>query len=299
MTVEIIDLAFAKYVDEGVALEVLHSGQTFTEGPVWFAQDRVLLFSDIPQNRMMRWTESTGEVHDFRSPSGFANGNTLDLEGRLLTCEHGERRVTRTEADGTITVIADRFEGHRFDSPNDVVVKSDGSIWFTDPPYGIIVQGLGTLAESEIGSCNVYRVDPADGRVEMMATGFDMPNGLAFSGDEALLYVADSGRSHGEDRPHNIRVYTVEEDGSLSGGDILVEVEPGYPDGIRLDVDGNLWVGVNDGVHCYGASGKLLGKIRTPETAANLCFGGSAMDELFITSCSTVYRIKLKIAGVR
>lgn len=299
MIVEIIDPVFEQYVDRDAELDVLHAGQTFIEGPVWFAQDRLLLFSDIPQDKILRWRESGGEVDVYRAPSGFANGNSLDLQGRLLTCEHGERRLTRTEHDGTLTVIADRFDGKRFDSPNDVVAKSDGSVWFTDPPYGIIVEGFGTLADSEIGSCNVYRVDPIDGRVDMMATGFDMPNGLAFSADESLLYVADSGRSHGADRPHNIRVYAVEADGTLSGGDILIEVEPGYPDGIRLDIHGNLWVGVNDGVHCYNPRGKLLGKIHTPETAANLCFGGGALDELFITACSTLFRIKLKIAGVR
>ena len=299
MTVEVIDPLFERYVDRDAELQVLQAGQTFTEGPVWFANDRLLLFSDIPQDKILRWRESTGDIDVFRAPSGFANGNSLDLQGRLLTCEHGQRRVTRTEHDGAVTVIADRFDGKRFNSPNDVVAKSDGSVWFTDPSYGIIVEGLGTLADSEIGSCNVYRVDPVNGRVAMVAAGFDMPNGLAFSADELLLYVADSGRSHGEDRPHHIRVFNVGADGALSGGDILIEIEPGYPDGIRLDTDGNLWVGVNDGVHCYTPRGKLLGKIRTAETAANLCFGGVALDELFITACSTVYKIKLNINGLR
>jgi gluconolactonase len=296
---EAFDERFMKYLIPVCKLETLHTGMRWAEGPVYFADGRYLVFSDIPNNRMLRWEEESGQVSVFRYPSGFSNGNTRDRQGRLVSCEHGNRRVTRTEPDGAITVLAERFEGKRLNSPNDVVVKSDGSVWFTDPPYGILTDYEGHKAESEIGSCNVYRLDAAGGEPQIVCHDFDKPNGLAFSPDEKLLYIADSGRSHGADKPHHIRVFDVSADGKLSGGRVFADIDPGVPDGFRVDTDGNLWIAAGDGVHCYSAQGQLLGKILTPETVANVTFGGAQRNRLFIAATSSLHALYLNTRGAQ
>lgn len=280
-------------------LETLATGLLWGEGPVWFGDARHLLFSDIPNNRILKWNEETGNVSLFRYPSNHSNGNTRDREGRLVTCEHGGRRVTRTEHDGSITVLADAFEGKRFNSPNDVVVKSDGTVWFTDPPYGILTDYEGNKAESEIGAFNVYRLDPSTGELRIAANDFVKPNGLAFSPDETELFIADSGRSHDPDAPHHVRRFKVEPDGSLSGGAVFCRIEPGIPDGIRFDERGALWVAAGDGAHCYAADGTLIGKILVGEVIANLCFGGAKRNRLFMAGQSGLYSIYLNTRGVQ
>ena len=295
---ETIDRRFEALADLNSPLRRLFGGTRWAEGPVYFADGRFLLWSDVPNNRMMRWVEGLG-VDEFRRPSQFSNGNTRDRSGRLVTCEHGERRVTRTEADGSITVVADRFRGKRLNSPNDVVAKSDGSVWFTDPDYGILSYFEGYRAESEIGSCNVYRVDPTSGEVTMVADDLVKPNGIAFSPDESLLYVSDTGVSHVENGPHHIRVFRVGAAGELSGGDVFAEVSPGVSDGFRLDAGGNLWTSAGDGVHCYDPTGNLLGKILVPETVSNLTFGGAERDTLFITATTSLYAVKVRARGAQ
>jgi len=294
-----IDPRFARYLIPVCKLEILHTGMRWAEGPVYFADGRYLVLSDIPNNRMLRWDEETGHVSVFRYPSGFSNGNTRDREGRLVTCEHGNRRVTRTEPDGSITVLADRFDGKRLNSPNDVVVKSDGTVWFTDPPYGILTDYEGHKADSEIGGCHVYCCDPRTGEVTKVAGDFVKPNGLAFSADERQLFIADSGRSHASDAPHHIRVFDVSDDGRLVNDRVFAEIDPGIPDGFRLDVDGNLWVGAGDGVHCFDAGGQLIGKILTPEAVANLTFGGPKRNRLFIAATSTLYAVFVNTRGIQ
>jgi gluconolactonase len=296
---EAIDPRFMRYMIPVCTLETLHTGMRWAEGPVYFADGRYLLLSDIPNNRMLRWEEETGQVSVFRYPSGFSNGNTRDRQGRLVSCEHGNRRVTRTEPDGTITVLADRVGGKRFNSPIDVVIKSDGTVWFTDPPYGILTDYEGHKAESEIGGCHVYRCDPQTGEIEVVADDFVKPNGLAFSADERQLFVADSGRSHAPDAPHHIRVFDVTDGGKLTDGRVLATIDPGVPDGFRLDEDGNLWVAAGDGVQCFNASGELIGKILTPETVANVTFGGPKRNRLFIAATSTLYAVFVNTRGIQ
>ncbi|QIB34587.1 SMP-30/gluconolactonase/LRE family protein [Ancylobacter pratisalsi] len=296
---EVVDRRFTSFIIPVCQLETLHTGTRWAEGPVYFADGRFLVFSDIPNDRMLRWDEETGAVANFRFPANHANGNTRDRDGRLVTCEHGARRITRTEHDGRITVLVDAVEGKRLNSPNDVVVKSDGTLWFTDPPYGILTDYEGNKADSEIGRCNVYRLDPADGRVTMVADDFDKPNGLAFSPDEKWLYIADSGRSHGAHLPHHIRRFSVGEDGTLAGGDVFASIDPGVPDGIRVDTEGHLWVSAGDGVHCYAPDGDLLGKILIPETVANITFGGPKRNRLFIAATTSLYAVYLNARGAQ
>ena len=272
-------------------LERHHSDCGWAEGPVWVPAGRYLLWSDIPGDRLLRFDETTGIVGVFREPSGHANGSTLDRSGRLVTCEHGNRRVTRTEHDGSVTVLADRFEGKRFNSPNDVVERSDGSIWFTDPDYGIRGWYEGTKSESEIGSRNVYRLDSGASTVTVVADDLDQPNGLAFSLDERTLYVVDSARQH-------IRAFALGEDGSLRGGKVLVTAAPGNGfDGLRLDDEGRIWAGAGSAVHCYHADGTLLGTLSVPEVVANLTFGGKRRNRLFITATTSLYSIRLAARG--
>ncbi len=251
---------------------------------------RYLLWSDIPNDRILRWDETTGSVGVFRQPAGYANGGTLDGAGRLVTCEHGNRRVTRTEHDGSVTVIADRYQGKRFNSPNDVVVRSDGSIWFTDPSYGIDSDYEGHRADSEIGGCHVYRVDPGTGAVRVVADDFVRPNGLAFSLDERRLYISDS-------RVNHLRVFDVADDGALSGGAVFATCTVGVFDGFRLDQAGRIWTSAGDGVHCYDPDGTLIGKLRVPETVANVVFGGQRRNHLFICATTSVYAILLSVTG--
>ena len=278
-------------------VERLWTGARWSEGPTWFAAGRYLIWSDIPNNRMLRYDDTNDAVSVFRSPSNNSNGNTVDRQGRLITCEHLARRVTRTEHDGSITVIADRFEGKRFNSPNDVVVKSDGSIWFTDPSYGILIDYEGGRAESEIGACHVYRVDPSGG-VTKVADDYVKPNGLAFSPDEKTLYIADTGASHAADGPAHIRSHAVSDDGQLTGGDVLAVCTNGLFDGFRVDRDGRIWSSAADGVHCLAPDGTLIGKILIPELVANVCFGGPKLNRLFICGTTSLYSVFLAVNGI-
>jgi len=280
------------------ALEQISTGYLWTEGPVYFGDSNHLLWSDIPNNRILQWIEGLG-ARVFRQPSNNSNGNTRDRQGRLVTCEHLTRRVTRTEPDGSITVLADRYGGKRLNSPNDVVVKSDGSVWFTDPPYGILSDYEGAKADSEIGACRVYRLDPESGELQVVADDFDKPNGLAFSPDECVLYVSDTGLSHASDGAHHIRAFDVVDDNRLANGRVFADVEPGAPDGFRLDVDGNVWTSAGDGVHCYAPDSKRLGRILVPEKVSNLTFGGPKRNRLFITATTSVYAIYVAQQGLQ
>jgi gluconolactonase len=291
---KVIDPRFRKLAFPYVHVEKLYTGCRWAEGPAWFAAGRYLVWSDIPNDRMLRWDETDGSVSVFRQPAMNSNGHTVDLQGRLVSCEHRGRCVSRTEFDGTRTVLADRFDGKRFNSPNDVVVKSDGSIWFTDPSYGIDSDYEGDKSPSEIGACNVYRIDPASGRVGVVASDFAQPNGLAFSPDESLLYIADTGLTHKVDGPHHLRRFTVSTDGSsLSGGDVFATCPVGVYDGFRIDARGNLWLSAGDGVHCHASDATLLGKILIPESVANVCFGGPKLNRLFICATTSLYSVFL------
>jgi len=298
--IEVLDASFEKYRIFSAAVERLATGFRWAEGPAWFGDGRYLLWSDIPNDRIMKWEEETGAVSVFRKPSNFANGHTRDRQGRLVGCEHGGRRVVRTEYDGAITVIADRFQGRRLNSPNDVVVKSDGSVWFTDPAFGILGDYEGHRAQQEL-PLNVYRVDPATGEMDAVATELRGPNGLAFSPDERILYVVESRAT-----PHRLIVaYDVGADGrTLSGKRVLVDAGPGgTPDGFRVDVDGNLWCGWGmgraelDGVMVFSPAGRPIGRIALPERCANVCFGGRARNRLFMAASKSLYSIYVNTSG--
>lgn len=292
--ITMIDPLFASYTLFNAPLKQLATGFDWAEGPVWFGDAGCLLFSDIPNDRMLRWTPGQG-ITTYRQPASFTNGHTRDLQGRLISCEHGARRVTRTEYDGTSTVIADRFQGKPLNSPNDVIVARDGAIWFSDPHYGIKTNYEGHQAEQEL-PCQVYRVTP-DGTVTAMITDMQGPNGLCFSPDGHRLYVADTGRIFGDD-PRHIRAF--DWDGTrLTGGDVFHEIAPGCADGMRCDTDGNLWSSAGDGVHCIAPDGHLMGKIHVPEIVSNLCFGGRARQDLYITATTSLYRISLNRQGAQ
>jgi gluconolactonase len=278
--------AFAQCVAADAKVEKLAGNMKFTEGPTWVGRsDGFLVFSDIPSNELKKWTAAGGLV-TFRQPSNNTNGNTTDREGRLVSAEHSGRKISRTLEDGTVKAIVDRYDGKRFNSPNDVVVKSDGSVWFTDPPYGL---PRGEQKEQE--GHFVFRHDPESGRTTIVARDQQMPNGLAFSPDGKKLYVADSGRTH------QIWVYDVSADGTLGSGRVFCVIDTGGPDGIRVDQDGRLWSSAGDGVHIFSNSGKLLGKILCPESPANLCFGGKDGRTLFITARTSLYSIPVKVTG--
>jgi gluconolactonase len=297
--IQIIDPGFARYRLNTAKVERLASGMRWSEGPVWFGDGRYLLWSDIPNNRIMKWEEETGAVSVFRKPSNYANGNTRDRQGRLLTCEHGTRRVTRTEYDGTITVLAEAFDGKRLNSPNDVVCRSDGSIWFTDPPFGILGNYEGHAAAQELPT-NVYRLDPSSQRLSVAASDINRPNGLCFSPDERRLYVIEAGLT-----PRVIRAYDVVEGGTrIANARTLVTAEPnGTPDGLRCDVDGNLWVGWGmgaeglDGVAVFNPEGKLIGRINMPERVANVCFGGLHRNRLFMAASTSLFSVYVNTQG--
>lgn len=295
---EIRDPRFRDLLVSSAALDELYTGCRWAEGPVWFNDGGYLLFSDIPNERVLRWIEGAG-TSVYRAPSNFINGNTRDREGRLVSCEHGGRRVIRTEIDGTITTLADRYSGKRLNSPNDVVVKSDGSVWFSDPSYGILSDYEGYKADEEQESRNVYRLDPATGELAVMADDFLQPNGLCFSPDERLLYVADSGASHKPDAPRHIRVFDVTEDKWLTNGRVFAHIDKGIPDGMRTDVEGNVWSSAADGVHCFHPDGTLLGKILVPQAVANLTFGGPRKNRLFITASTSLYAIYTATRGAQ
>jgi gluconolactonase len=289
---------FRRYILSNASLEVLASGFRWLEGPVWMGDANCLLFQDIPNNRTMRWSEAQG-VSVFRFPSNYANGQTRDRHGRLIACSHRGRCLYRTEYDGTVTTLVDRHDGKRLNAPNDVVVKSDGTIWFTDPLYGISNDYEGGRQVSEQPPA-VYRFDPQSGGIRIVADDFDGPNGLAFSPDERRLYIAESGDQYAKHPRQYIRVFDVGADGAtLSGGDIFHKIEPGFCDGMRIDEDGNVWSSAADGVHCLNAAGELLGKILVPHRVANLTFGGVTKNRLFIAGSNTLYAIFLNCRGAQ
>jgi gluconolactonase len=292
------DERFNALFNPNARLEKLYGGCRWAEGPAYFPSGRFLVWSDIPNDRMLRFDETNGSVSVFRMPAGFSNGNTVDRQGRLVTCEHGNRRVTRTEHDGSITVLADRYEGKRLNSPNDVVVKSDGSIWFTDPAYGIDSDYEGNKAESEIGACHVYCLD-ASGSLRIVADDFVRPNGIAFSPDERRVYVSDTGATHVKNGPRHIRVFDLDEKGRVSNGKVFATCDSGLFDGFRLDDEGRIWTSAGDGVHCFAPDGTLLGKILLPEVTANVVFGGLRRNRLFICGTTSLYSMMLPVNGAR
>lgn len=295
---DIIDPRFAHKVIGSAMLEELYSGCRWAEGPVWFSDHDCLYFSDIPNQRLLRHLPADGSTSTFRFPSNYCNGHSRDRQGRLVSCEHGPRRVTRTEWDGRITVLADRFEGKRLNSPNDLVVHSDGSIWFTDPTYGILSDYEGYQATPEQPVSGVYRIDGKDGSIRRVADDFVQPNGLAFSPDETRLYIAESGASHDPAVPRHIRVFDVV-DGHLRNGRVFATIDAGLADGIRCDTDGWLWSSAADGVHVFDPGGTLMGKIRVPQTVSNLTFGGPRRNRLFITATQSLYAIYVTARGAQ
>jgi gluconolactonase len=302
--VEVVDPRFARYKVNNAAVERLYTGTRWAEGPVWFGDGRYLVFSDIPNNRMLRWLEDSGEVSVFRSPSNYSNGNFRDRQGRLLTCEHDSRRVTRTEHDGTITVLADHFQGKAFNAPNDLAVHSDGAVWFTDPGYGIMSNYEGHKTGFEL-PCNVYRLDPNTREMTVVANDMDKPNGICFSPDEKKLYIVDTGEPKHPGDPRPIRVYDVEDGKRLKNGRMFVNMAPGSSDGIRCDVDGNVWSAAGwgpdnfNGVHVFAPDGTLIGKIHLPETCANLCFGGAKKNRLFMAASQSLYAVYVGTEGAQ
>lgn len=295
---EYYDKRFYDLTVPNAEVEELFSQCRWAEGPVWFNDGGYLVFSDIPNRRLLRWIPDLG-IHVFRAESDFANGNTRDLRGRLITCEHGKRRVTRTEVDGSITVLADRYDGKRLNSPNDVVVKANGTVWFTDPDYGIMSDYEGFRASMEQKGCNVYCCDPQTGQITIVADSLVKPNGLAFSPDESLLYIADSGLSHDPKGPHHIYVFNVAGENGLSNARVFCEINPGVADGIRVDIYGNVWSSCGDGVLCVAPDGSVLGKIRIPQVVSNLTFGGQRKNRLFITANKSLYSVYVATTGTQ
>ncbi len=296
--VHVLDPSFAKYRLPLAAVERLGTGLRWAEGPVWFGDARHLLVSDIPNDRIVKWDEETGQLSNFRKPSNYANGNIRDREGRLVTCEHGGRRVTRTEHDGAIAVLVDTFNGKRLNSPNDVVVKSDGSIWFTDPPFGLLSDYEGNRAEQELPG-SIYRFDPVTAQTMLLDDSVPGPNGLAFSPDEKTLYVVASRAD-----PREILAYDVQDNGRVSRRRKLIDAGPGgTPDGFRLDEDGNLWCGWGmgtpelDGVMVFNKEGAPIGRIQLPERCANLCFGGRRGNKLFMAASQSIYALYVNTRG--
>jgi gluconolactonase len=294
--VRVLDPRFDRCRLHNAAVERLATGYRWVEGPVWFGDHRCLVWSDIPGNRMLRWDEATGVVTPFRSPADFANGHTRDRQGRLVSCEHLTRRVTRTEHDGSITVLIDRFDGKPLNAPNDVVVASDGSVWFTDPGYGILSDYEGRRAALELPTA-VYRLDPERGDAEPVVQDLERPNGLCFAPGESRLYVVDSGST-----PGSIHVYDVAE-GRVGAGRRFADMSPGSSDGIRCDSEGNLWASAGgggdgyDGVHVFAPDGTLIGQVLLPEACANLCFGGAAGNRLFMAASRSIYALYVNATG--
>ncbi len=294
---EIIDERFRQYVMGNAPLERLATGFRWVEGPVWFGDAGHLLFSDIPNDRILRWSESGG-LSVYRQPAGFTNGHTRDRQGRLVSCEHGARRVSRTELDGRVVTLVDRFEGKRLNSPNDVVVKSDGNVWFTDPPYGIMTDYEGDKADSETDQDVVYRFNPANGSIAVACDAAVKPNGLAFSPDEKTFYLADTGGTHQRGIPGRIWAFDVGSDGhTLSNKRIFATMESGFADGFRCDEEGKVWTSAGSKVECYLPDGALIGRISIGETVANVTFGGMKNNRLFICASTSLYAIYLNARG--
>ncbi len=296
--IRVLDPRFARYRLPLAGVERLAGGCRWAEGPVWFGDGRYLLWSDIPNDRILRWDEASGAVATFRAPSNNANGNTRDRQGRLITCEHRGRRVTRTEYDGCITVLCDSYQGKRLNSPNDVVVAADGAVWFTDPPFGLLGYYEGELAEQELPQA-VYRLDPHTGKPSVVADDIPAPNGLAFAPDGRTLYIVASRAE-----PREILAFDASEDGHLSCGRVLITAgEGGTPDGFRVDVDGNLWCGWGmgseelDGVRVFAPDGTPIGHISLPERCANVCFGGRHRNRLFMAASHSVYALYVNTQG--
>ncbi len=298
--VEVVDDRFAKIVLFNSAVERLYTGMRWAEGPIWFGDGRYLIWSDIPNNRMLRWVEETGQVSVFRSPSNNSNGNTRDAQGRLITCER--RQVTRTEPDGAITVLMDRFQGKRLNSPNDAVIHPDGHIWFTDPGYGIMNRYEGEVEPFELPT-RTYRLNPSTGQATVVDEAIERPNGICFSPDFKRLHVVDTADTPGQ--PHNIYVFDVQDGARLSNRRPFHDMSPGGGDGIRCDREGNVWAGAGfggdnyDGVHIIAPDGKLIGKIHLPEACANLCFGGAKKNRLFMTASQSLYALYVEAQGAQ
>ena len=302
--VEVVDPRFAKYKVINAAVERLYTGTRWAEGPVWFGDGRYLLFSDIPNNRILRWLEDTGEVSTFRNPSNYSNGNSRDRQGRLLTCEHDARRLTRTEYDGTVTMLMDRYQGKMLNAPNDLAVHSDGAIWFTDPGYGIMTNYEGHKASFELPT-NVYRLDPKTREAAVVVSDLDKPNGICFSPDEKRLYIVDTGLPKHPGDPRPLYVFDVVDGVRLANKRLFVNMAPGSSDGIRCDVDGNVWSAAGwgpedyNGVHVFAPDGTLIGKIHLPEACANLSFGGAKKNRLFMTASQSLYAVYVDTQGAQ
>ena len=281
-------------------IERLWTGARWVEGPVWFPAGRFLVFSDIPNNRMLRWDETNGYVSEFRNPSNFSNGNTRDLQARLITCQHLSRSVTRTEHSGEVTTLASHYDGKLLNSPNDVIVKRDGSIWFTDPDYGIMSDYEGRKSPSEQSFCNVFRIDQKTGNIDLITDQLVKPNGLCFNKSESKLYVSDTGGSHVKDGPRNIYSFDLKgEKVTLEDPKLFAECSNGLFDGFRIDSEDRIWTSAADGVHCYNSVGILIGKIKIPEIVSNVCFGGDRLNRLFITGTTSLYSAYLAVNGIR
>ena len=291
------DARFERLVPETASLERLADGFVWAEGPVWLPDDGALVWSDIPNNRVLRWWAADGRVEELYRPADFANGHTLDHDGRILACEHGTRRVARYERDASRTTVVDRYEGKRLNSPNDLVVASDGAIWFTDPPYGIVSNREGYQAESELGACYVFRFDRASGELAIVSDAMIDPNGLAFSPDESVLYVADTSAGRVEHGFHHILAFDVLEGRRLGPPRPFATIDPGAPDGLRVDAEGNVWTSAGDGIHVLTPEGVELGRILIPEPVANVTFGGADGQRLFITATSTLWSLEVGIRG--
>ncbi len=292
------DRRFERLIVGTEKLRKLWTGAIWAEGPVYFADGDYVLWSDIPNDRLMKWSAKDGPSV-FKQPCGHMNGHTLDRQARMVSCEHGNRRVSRMETDGSIVTVVDRYRGKRLNSPNDVAVKSDGTIWFTDPPYGILSDREGHKSDSELGKNYVFRFDPKSADLRIVADDFDKPNGLCFSPDESRIYIADTGASHTKDGPHHIRVFDVAGGDKLVNGKLFANINPGMADGLRVDTEGNVWTSAGDGIQVFTPQAELVGKVLVPEVVANLTFGGPRKDTLFITATTSLYSVRVNAKGAQ